>query len=157
MPKFVLSATPRNLAIAKFLEKAASASVSATKNHITVSCGYGLNLQRLFLEKVVPDLTDKDWSTLHRAVRSTLSGGRITSQSELGLSIRPLKTRTIRLRVDPLEERIIREAAKEARKSLSDYIRGLVLHGAEIEEALQKDFERQTSANDMDKKKAYVG
>jgi len=144
MPKFELPATPRNLAIAKFLAKAdKSVKISAGTNIIVVSFDYGLNLQRLFIEKVVPDLTDRDWINIRKTVRNSLMGGKISSESELGLSIRPMRTRIIRLRVNPLEEQIIREAAKEAGKSLSDYIRGMVLRGAEEEEMLQKDFEAQ--------------
>jgi uncharacterized protein (DUF1778 family) len=131
MIRFEIRATPLNLQIAGYLERAHDVKTKIGQRIVVSSEGnpYGLKLSKLEMGSAILDLTDNDWRLLGKEVRRTVRGGKVREFTNWIIDIEPLRTQRVYVRLTPFEEEEIREAAKVEKKTISDFIRGKVLQG----------------------------
>ena len=145
MPSFTLKVNKRNLAIAKSLEKKNGVKVTVENGEIKVTFDAGLLISRIFdLEEL--RLTDPQWSRLMKEIKKTLVGAKIRDFDGETIGIHPLMTEQIRIRIDPLSKATIKEAAKIAQMTITDFMRTAALMMADqiiSEEQARKLEERQ--------------
>jgi len=131
MIHFEIRATPLNLQIAGFLERAhdVKAKIGRTIAISSQKNPYGLKLSKLEMGSAILDLTDNDWRLLGKDIKRTLRGGKIRAFTNWVIEIEPLRTRRVYVRLTPFEEEEIKEAARAEKKTISDFIRGKVFKG----------------------------
>jgi predicted DNA-binding protein len=135
--------------------------VSTDGKWLVVKNKYSLEFDKLVLGSAIPTLSDKEWLSLYRDVSRTLEGGRIwpakyrfDKRETWMFKIIPLKTKQLIVRMDPLEFEELKEAAKLAGKTISDFVRGAV------DKAIDEEFDKMVNneqAKQEQKRKPYVG
>lgn len=132
MPRFTLKLTDRNLKIAEFLEDAERhIKTIRQKDSVTIKFGSGLTIFRLEISCITGGITDAEWKDLAKEIKSTLIGAKIREFSDQVIGIRPLRNRGVYIRLNAIEESLIREAAKLEGRTLSDFIRMAALRASD--------------------------
>jgi len=124
MQSFTLQHNAKNLRIAEIIRACTpECKIEVTKKAIAVTLKYGLSLSLLDLSMQGVELTDSEWRALFREIKSTLQGGKARMVNPGLISISPLKTELLTIRITPLEKKMIEEAAKLQHKTVARFIR----------------------------------
>ena len=132
MPSFKLSLNKKNLEVAEALKKSKDyVNVTVEGDIIKVSFDWGLNISRLSLGTIGKDLTDTDWNRLLKEIKKTLKEAKIRDFNTELISIHPLKTEQLHIRISPQEKNLIKRAAEIEGISITDFVRIATLRMAD--------------------------
>jgi len=136
MPKFKLPKNEINIKLSELL-RAEGCRVTNEQHHIIIEFNFGLNIFRVEAGSALGGLTDHEWRTLIDNIKNTLKGAKVRRADDMVIRIAPVKSEVIRLRVNPQEKELIRKAAALKGKTLSDFIRSVVLKA--VDEAFAEE------------------
>lgn len=154
MPTFQLENNDINRAVGSFLEKTHDdLNVQVSKDRIVVKAKFAVELSKLELGSAIPTLTDMDWARLYRQISKTVKGGRVWpprrnfDRAETWvIRVKLLRTRRVEVLFDSLDYEMVKEAAKLANKTVTDFIRTAVMLAVDQEydkETMRKQREKQ--------------
>jgi hypothetical protein len=144
MPKFKLLENEVNRKLSELLS-AEGCRVTHEQHCIIIEFNFGLNIFRVEAGSVLGGLTDLEWRAFINNIKSTLQGAKVRRADDMVISLAPVKSEIIRLRVNPQEKELIRKAAALKRKTLSAFIRSAVLEAVD-----------ETFAQESQEKESYV-
>jgi len=160
LTSFTLAENKLNTKIAEALKEKNKQYVKTAirEGRIEVTFAEGLIIHRSDIDILTDiDLTDEEWNTLAKEIKETLKGARMFHNKKT-IEIVPLKTRMICIRFNPIDMEIIKDAAKDEKRTISDFIRV-----AAIERA-QEIFKKETvermekrAREEERKTRTYVG
>lgn len=131
MPSFELRRSEVNAAVVDWLKKQAEIKVEDHKGSIRIYFSEMLSIPRVELH-----VSDDAWARLLSELRMTLNGGHLKVYRDEILTIHPVRNRCLQVRLDLLDDDLIRRAAGYARKTLSDFVREAAL--SEAKRVLEK-------------------
>lgn len=123
--------TKRNLAVAEWLKRTSeNVKVVREKNVIKVFFEETLVIPHVDLAVQI-GISIEEWRVLAREIKETLENGRLHEHGDEILSIRPLRTESLHIRLTPVEDEFIRRAAEFKHATLSEFVRRAILNAAE--------------------------
>ena len=162
LPTFTLTKTPMNSAIADYIKTVEEVKVHERTNKFLFEFPYRFELSRLHLESVIPGLGEDDWRRLYREIGQNLKGCKIfpprykfNPKETWVIRFHWQRDRRLEIKLDPLEDNMIRKAAKLSSKRVSDFVRAAITKAVDEEfekEALRKQEERERERHRQSKK-----
>jgi len=146
MPSFILAKTPMNKRIIDFVTKSEEGlRVKEQTNKIRIEVPDGFELNRLYLESAISDFRENDWNQLFKEVAKTATGCKIhppryqfNPKKHWVVRFFWLRNKQVLLRLNSLEDDMIRKAAKLSKRNVSDFIRVATMR------AVNEEFDKET-------------
>lgn len=128
VPSFILPRNGKNLKIVETMKSCASdCEVKIAKDAIAVVLKYGLSLSAFDLTLRGIEITESEWRMLFRQIKRTIKDGKVRLLNKSTISISPLKTDLLIVRLSPLEKRMVAEAARLQGKKVASFVRDALM------------------------------